>query len=187
MRLLPGTPVLERYRSSRLVQYRDFTVEAELDGRAAGDDGVLVSHGDPQAGYVLYIEGGRLRFGYNAYGRVDVLDGGTVPGDVRSVRLHAAAASGLRWDFTLSIAAGDGPPCTVAVLPGRFQLVGMAPWTGISVGRDARGPVLWELRERHGTFPFTGALRAVTYTPGPLAVPAEAVEEIRREAEALAD
>ena len=187
VRLLPGTPVLERYRSSRLVQYRDFTVEAELDGRAAGDDGVLVSHGDPQAGYVLYIEGGRLRFGYNAYGRVDVLDGGTVPGDVRSVRLHAAAASGLRWDFTLSIAAGDGPTRTVAVLPGRFQLVGMAPWTGISVGRDARGPVLWELRERHGTFPFTGALRAVTYTPGPLAVPAEAVEEIRREAEALAD
>jgi arylsulfatase len=67
------------------------------------------------------------------------------------------------------------------------QLVGLAPWTGISVGVDARGPVSWDLRERRGPFRYTGDLVAVTYTPGPVQVPALVVREVEREAEFAAE
>lgn len=67
----------------------------------------------------------------------------------------------LRWHL---LAVADDAP--VATLDNRPALIGMAPWTGISVGVDARGPVSWELRRRHGTFRYTGDLRAVTYRPG---------------------
>jgi arylsulfatase len=63
----------------------------------------------------------------------------------------------------------------------------MAPWTGISVGVDARGPVVWDLRERRGTFRFTGRLRSVTYTPGPVRVPEPVIQEVEELAEAMAD
>lgn len=32
---------------------------------------------------------------------------------------------------------------------------------------DRRSPVSWELYQRHGPFPYSGQLVAVTYTPGP--------------------
>lgn len=63
----------------------------------------------------------------------------------------------------------------------------MSPWTGISVGVDARGPVSWELRERRGTFRYTGDLRAITYTPGPIQVPQQTIEAVEREAEFVAE
>ncbi|SDD08344.1 arylsulfatase [Glycomyces harbinensis] len=184
VRILPGTPVLERYRSAQLVQYRSFTVDAELAGD--GGDGVLVAHGDPQGGYVLYVEDGQVHFGFNQFGRPATI-AGDLPAGTRLVRLHAAATPRLRWDFTVSVGADAASLAPVAELPGRFQLVGMAPWTGISIGRDARGPVLWDLRERRGLFPFNGELTAVTYTPGPLAFGPEEIREIQREAELAAD
>ena len=46
------------------------------------------------------------------------------------------------------------------------MLFGIAPFEGISVGIDPRSPVSWDLYERFGPFPYTGALAAVTYTPG---------------------
>ena len=42
----------------------------------------------------------------------------------------------------------------------------MAPFEGINVGIDRRSPVSWDVYEAHGCYPFTGDLRAVTYTPG---------------------
>ena len=52
-------PVMERYRSLELIQYRDFRVAIRLGGSRVSDEGVLVSHGDSQGGYVLYVEGGK--------------------------------------------------------------------------------------------------------------------------------
>ena len=48
-------------------------------------------------------------------------------------------------------------------------LAAMAPFEGIDIGMDRRSPVSWDLHERHGTFPYTGTLRAVTYVPGEFA------------------
>ena len=58
---------------------------------------------------------------------------------------------------------------------------------GISVGLDARGPVAWELRGRRGTFPYSGALHAVTYTPGAVGVPSNDIDRLQQEAEEEAD
>jgi arylsulfatase len=53
-----------------------------------------------------------------------------------------------------------------AALEGVPLLYGMAPFEGIDVGIDRRSPVDWSLYEQFGPFPWTGDLRAVTYTPG---------------------
>jgi arylsulfatase len=37
---------------------------------------------------------------------------------------------------------------------------------GLDVGLDRRGPVLWTLHERHGAFPYSGAIQDLTITPG---------------------
>ncbi|GAA4590543.1 hypothetical protein GCM10023194_47660 [Planotetraspora phitsanulokensis] len=57
----------------------------------------------------------------------------------------------------------------VGMLDEVAMLVGMAPFTGIDVGIDRRGPVSWPVHERHGAFPFTGILHHVRYSPGQLA------------------
>ncbi|MCX5045805.1 arylsulfatase [Aldersonia sp. NBC_00410] len=182
VRILAGAPTLERYRSSRLIAFRDFDIAVALEGYRSGDKGVLVAHGDPQGGYLLYIEDGRLIFGYNAYGRYTAIDAGELSDGVGSIEVRTAVAPRLTWDFTVRVDGVDR-----AALPGRVQLVGMAPWTGISVGVDARGPVSWELRERRGPFRYTGNLVSVTYTPGAVQVPQQVVREVEREAEFAAE
>ena len=57
----------------------------------------------------------------------------------------------------------------VASLPETPILLGFAPFQGIDVGIDRRSPVVWEVHERHGAFPYSGDLHAVTYRPGPAA------------------
>ncbi|TJZ56969.1 arylsulfatase [Streptomyces piniterrae] len=160
--LLPGTPELERYRSSRLISFRSFDVTVELDEHAADDRGVLVSHGDQGGGYSLYVEDGRLRFAYNEYGRLHEADAGPLPAGRRTVTLSATAVEGLRWEFRLLV---DGTE-TGRLGRGVHQLIGMAPLQGISVGVDRRSPVSWPVYERHRSFRYTGGLRSVTYTPG---------------------
>lgn len=182
VRLLPGTPTLERYRSQRLITYRDFVIDAELDGYRAGDEGVLLAHGDPLGGYLLYVEHGRVTFGHNSYGRYDTVTTEPLAAGVRRITVRATVRPRLRSDFAVEI---DG--VQVARLLDQVQLVGMSPWTGISVGVDARGPVAWDLRERRGTFRYSGALRSITYIPGPIRVPLGTIEAVEREAEFVAE
>ena len=61
-------------------------------------------------------------------------------------------------------------------------LYGMSPFEGISVGRDPRSPVWWELYEQHRAFPYTGSLGSVTYVPGdgPPDMPDDVVDVLRR-------
>ncbi len=61
----------------------------------------------------------------------------------------------------------DGQPNgTLDAVP---MLYGMAPFEGITVGRDPRSPVSWPLHEQFGSFPYTGRLARVAYEPGELA------------------
>ncbi|MCW7945033.1 hypothetical protein AAW14_24265 [Streptomyces hygroscopicus] len=46
------------------------------------------------------------------------------------------------------------------------QLIGMAPFQGISVGVDRKSPVSWPLYARHGVFRYTGTLRSVRRDAG---------------------
>ncbi|MGW8360846.1 arylsulfatase [Streptomyces wedmorensis] len=156
--LLPGTPELERYRSSRLVSLRSFEIAVAVDETG---DGVLVSHGDQGGGYSLYVEDGRLTFAYNEYGTLHETDAGPLAAGPHAILLTATAEEGLRWRFTVTV-DGEHRAAPDPV----HQLIGMAPFQGISVGIDRKSPVSWPLFERHRSFRFTGRLRSVTYRPG---------------------
>jgi arylsulfatase A-like enzyme len=178
--LLPGTPELERYRSSRLIAFRSFTITVALNHHGTGDEGVLVSHGDQGGGYSLYVAGGRLRLAYNEYGRLHEADAGPLAAGSHTIQVAATALPGIRWSFDVSV---DGT--RTGGLAGVHQLIGMAPFQGISVGIDRKSPVSWPVHERHGVFRYTGALAAVTYTPGEVApYDPQVIAETLREAAA---
>jgi arylsulfatase len=156
-----GTHTLERYRSQMLIQWRSFDVDVELHHRT-GDAGVLVSHGDQGGGYALYIdEGDELVFVHNGYGVMTELRGGTVPDGTEHLRLSIEAPGSWRWNASVAVDGTDRARVEDLVMLGA-----MAPFEGINVGIDRRSPVSWDLHEAHGTFPYSGTLLAVSYTPG---------------------
>ncbi|MGA2825695.1 MAG: arylsulfatase [Streptosporangiaceae bacterium] len=179
--LLAGTPTLERYRSAKLTTFRSFRVEVSIDHGPA-DEGVLVAHGDQGGGYVLYVENGRLGFGYNEYGNLLEVDAGVLDEGSRLVELDATAVEGLAWDFQVLV---DG--AVRGRLDGAAMLIGEAPFEGINVGTDRRSPVSWPLYERHGPFPYQATLHRVIYRPGAPAPydPETLVGPLRRAASAF--
>lgn len=159
--LSPFRPPLERFRSARLTVLRSFAVEADVClGREAA--GVVVAHGDQGGGYLVAFEDGAPLLSYNAYGRMHRARGtGLAPGEHRLV-LRVDEREGLRWRLRLEV---DGVlRAEITEVP---MLLGMAPFTGISVGYDYGGPVDWELHERHRSFRFCGgSIERLRYVPG---------------------
>ncbi|MEV8274183.1 arylsulfatase [Microbacterium sp. NPDC077184] len=162
LQLRPGAPTVERIRSYRLIAVRSFLIDARFDDGDLGT-GVVVSHGDQGGGYILYAEDGELRLSYNAFGEMHRV---VVPtsGAPASVALSFDAIDGFAWRISADV---DGTSTTL--LDRVPMLIGMAPFTGISVGYDGGGPVDWDLHERHGWFRYEGGLRSVRYEPGPKA------------------
>lgn len=162
--IYPGTPVLERARSARLVQHRDLVITIEFSV-TAGDEGVLVSHGDQGGGYLVAVgtdDRGRPTawFTLNAYGRMHRTPVLTLHPGPQRLEVRFAASPDFGWTIVLT----DGVAAVeLADVP---QLVGMAPFTGISFGADRGGPVDWELCKGRGSYGYTGTITAVTYTPG---------------------
>ncbi len=158
--LYPGSPRLERYRSHQLIAYRAFEVHIEVH-HEADDQGVLVAHGDQGGGYSVYVENGLLQVAWNAYGDLQVLDAGVLaPGD-HVITLSVIPLPRFRGDLRVRV---DG--VEVASLAEVWLMVGMAPFSGITVGANRGGPVHWDLYLAHGSFPYSGGLRSVRYEPG---------------------
>lgn len=153
-----GTPTLERWRSQRLTGARSFTAAARFAEAQIGE-GVIVSHGDQGGGYLLYAEDGVLHLSYNAYG---VMHREQASVD-RAERIELSIEPTVELTATVRVSVDGRETLQLAGVP---LLVGMAPFTGISVGFDGGGPVDWELHERRGPFAHSGSLRDVTYTPG---------------------
>ncbi|CAN5206387.1 hypothetical protein BH20ACT3_BH20ACT3_08040 [soil metagenome] len=161
VRIVAGTHTLERYRSQLLIQWRSFDVDVDLHF-TVGDRGVLFSHGGQGGGYALYVDAGdELVFVHNGYGVMTEVHCGAVPAATDHLRVAVTAPGNWRWN--VEVLAGD--ECRGAV-DGLLMLGAMAPFEGIDVGMDRRSPVSWDLHQRHGTFAYTGDLRAVTYRPG---------------------
>jgi hypothetical protein len=160
VRLVARQPTLERWRSSRLISGRSFRITVEW-AYEAGDIGVLVAHGGQEGGYLLYVEGGELHFVQNQFGTPRRLP--PVPlGDASSaVVVDVHAPGGGVWEVELRVDGGDAVRGV-----GFLQMAGFLPFNGIDIGIDRRSPVLWDLHQRHGSFPFTGHLEAVTFEPG---------------------
>ena len=158
--LRPGMPTIERWRALQLVGSRDFEVEIDVT-IAAGDEGVLVAHGDQGGGYALVVEDGRLSYIHNGYGEMTRADAGPLAPGRRAVTLTVVNPGDVTWRPTVAV---DGQPrVEVGDVAG---LMAMAPFEGIDVGIDRRSPVDWALFERHGSFAFGGTIHRAVYRPG---------------------
>lgn len=159
--LAPFRPPLERFRSAQLVTLKSFKVEAEIS-IGEGAAGVIVSHGDQGGGYLVAIEEGVPLISYNAYGTMHRSRGVRLdPGDY-CMQLIVDELPDLRWLLRLEI---DG--ALVADIENAPMLLGMAPFTGISVGYDYGGPVDWELYQQHRSYKFSGGeIVSLRYVPG---------------------
>lgn len=159
--LVPFRPPLERFRSAKLTVLRSFAIEIDIE-IAQDAAGVIVAHGDQGGGYLLAIDHGAPLLVYNAYGRMH-----RDRGDALTVGAHRIVVSvdelpDLRWNLAVDV---DG--VEAARIDGVPMLIGMSPFTGISVGYDFGGPVDWELHAQHRSYPFRGGeLRRVRYLPG---------------------
>ncbi|MBS1907325.1 MAG: arylsulfatase [Actinobacteria bacterium] len=156
----PYRPPLERYRSAALTVLRSFEVQIDLRTEE-GTGGVLVAHGDQGGGYLVAIDGGVPQISYNAYGRMHRARGHVLAPGVHRLVLRATELPELRWRVDLEVDGVEGPR-----IPSVPMLLGMAPFTGISVGYDYGGPVDWDLHERHRSFRFDGPALSVRYVPG---------------------
>lgn len=158
-RIFRGTPTTDRYRSAQLIRMKSWSVR--VDGTLLDQDiGVVVAHGDQGGGYHVRVEQGRIVLCYNQYGVIREASA-AFEGPVSDLELIAEALPEFRWRLSLRWADDER-----AALESVAMLLGMAPFTGISVGADRGGPVSWDVHDRHRTFPFTGDLRSVTYVPG---------------------
>ena len=157
----PGTPSIDRWRSQRLILWRDVTITASVT-LVPGDRGVLVAHGDQGGGYSLYLDDtGELVAAHNGYGLEREVRGPVVPPGEHDLELRITCPGKDRWDLALAV---DGEE--VAAGTDFRLLMAMAPFQGIDVGIDRRSPVSWSVHQRHGTFTFTGELHSVAYLPG---------------------
>ena len=161
VRLVPGTPTLERYRSLMLVYRRSFVVTVDIDFRP-GDRGVLFAHGCQSGGYSLSVDRDRLCYYHNHSGQVDVLDLGALPTGRRSIELDVCALEGgLHVDVRVCVDGEERGRADGLVMP-----MGQAMFQGIDIGIDRGSPVSWARYDAEGTFAWTGNLHSVTWTPG---------------------
>ena len=159
--LRPGTPTLDRWRSQRLILWRDVDITASVT-LAEGDAGMLVAHGDQGGGYALYVDTtGELVAAHNGYGLEGEVRGPVVPPGDHELTLRITCPGDDVWTLTLLV---DGTE--VASATGFRLLMAMAPFEGIDIGIDRRSPVSWKVYEAHGPFPFSGTIHHVAYQPG---------------------
>ncbi|MCJ0903694.1 arylsulfatase [Rhodococcus sp. ARC_M6] len=160
VRILPGTPTLERYRSAQLVALRSYHIVVEVDFHP-GDRGTLVAHGGQSSGYSLYIDNDRVTYLHNAYGTVH--------------RITSEPLNPGRQELTIDVCAHDASTLTVHLdvagecageLSSVSSMAGQALFQGIDIGIDRRSPVSWDRHITDGTFGYTGTLIAVQYLPG---------------------
>lgn len=177
LRLTPGLATIDRYRSAKMIQDRSFRIEVALT-HAAGDHGIIVSHGSLGGGYELAVDDGTLVWVHNHSGHEQRVGGGPVPDGITSITADVTATGRSRWRLTLL--AGDTP---VAHADGLPAFSGLVPLEGIDIGRSRRSPVSWTRHLARGAWPYTGVLHHVTYRPGAPAPDApEALARARRAA-----
>ncbi len=137
------------------VRSRSYFIEAHVRV-AAGDEGVLIAHGDMTSGYSLYLrKDGRLVHDLNVGGThaVVVSDRAVEPGHRRLGVAVRPGDGGRRIVLTI-----DGKAAGETTTPlGFFTLIS---WSGLDIGLDRGSPV----GDYPAPFQFTGLLKKVAVT-----------------------
>jgi len=157
---LPGMQTVHRADVFPMISNRSFTIRVRFAQRAA-DEGVLWAIGDPIGGMVMYVEDGRLHCYYNGFGDATALPPFDLAAGEHEATL-AYEALGKRQGRGRILVDGTERVGWTTLSP--TLMFGI--FEGLDVGLDRRGPVLAELFERHGAFPYTGTVRDVTIEPG---------------------
>lgn len=151
-RFLPGAQTVNRSQIIPLIGDRSYTISVRLQHRAA-DTGVLFALGDMTGGMLMYIEDGQLHFFYNGFGEHSHLQPIPMPPGQHEVALDYEALGQRRGRGRLLLnaqAAQDWAPLSPSLQGGFHE--------GLDIGIDRRGPVLWELFQRHGNFRYAGEI-----------------------------
>ena len=133
---------------------RSFVIEAHAT-LAAGDEGVLIAHGDATCGYSLFVRGGRLVYDMNVGGEhATVTSGATLPAGRARLGVAVRNDQGERRITLIR----DGAPIGAGVT--RLGFHNFISWSGLDIGRDRGSPVA----DYEAPFSFTGRLDKVTVT-----------------------
>ncbi len=135
------------------VRSRSYFIEADVK-LGAGDEGVLIAHGDATSGYSLFVRDGRLHHTLNVGGlRTTVSSDQQIAPGRRKLGVRVIQDDGRH--FTLTI---DGQ--AAGKLSTHLGFMTLISWSGLDIGRD-RGSAVGDYAH---PFTFTGALRTVTVT-----------------------
>lgn len=159
-RFLPGMQTTHRADIVPMIEDRSFVIRTAFS-QSSGDEGVLWAIGDPIGGMVMYVEGGRLHFHYNGFGDATSLPAFEVEAGTHEATLEYEAL-GEREGRGRILLDGDERVGWSALSP----TLSFGVFEGLDVGLDRRGPVLWDLYERHGAFGYGGEVRDVVVEPG---------------------
>jgi arylsulfatase len=162
--LYPNTQMVPANAGPQLLN-RPHSITADVDVPAGGAEGVLLSAGDVQGGFALYVQGGLLQYVYNYVGSTfyHIVANMPVP----------AGRHKLRFEFEVTgppdVAHGKGAPgrgqlYIDGVLVGQGDLPLTMPLTiglagGLVCGADTGSPV-WD--KYTPPFRFTGTLFSTT-------------------------
>jgi len=158
---LPGTETVHRADVFPLIANRSYRIAARFALRDT-DRGVLWAIGEPNGGIVMWIEDHRLHLHYNLFGdRTTVTVPAIAAGDRLVVFDYEATGAGEGRGRVLV----DGADATgfESMSP---PMVPYGIFEGLDVGLDRRGPVCWDVYDRHGAFRYTGEIVDVTIEPG---------------------
>ena len=161
-RFLPGGQTVHPGAVMPLIVDRSYAITVRLD-QSPGAAGVLFAIGDVTGGMVLYIEDGTVRLFYNGFGDHQSLEGPAVgPGEHAVVfAFEATGDRHGRGRLVVDDAASDWQPLGPTFLYGTHE--------GMDIGLDRRGPVSWDLKDRHGAFRYGGTIHELVIESGPLA------------------
>ncbi len=162
-RFLPNAQTVHRSVIVPLIADRSYVITVRLN-QTVGGQGVLFAIGDITGGMVCWIENGFARLFYNGFGEQHDLTGPVVPAGDHEVRFEYETLGKRKGRGRLVIDGGhdDGwGDLSPSMLYGFHE--------GLDIGLDRRGPVSWELKQRHGAFRYTGTIKEVVIESGAFA------------------
>ena len=137
-----------------LIYDRSYDIEAVVR-MAAGDEGVLLAHGDQCGGQVLYVQGGDLRYEYNHQGTRYKVSAAIPSGNAGTLAVHLVKTGERR---ARAVLYADGSEIGAGDISSTARF--MISWQGLTLGVDSLAPVSRDYPPR---FPFTGEIDHVDF------------------------